>query len=487
MKKFLIIPVLGLLWCSAGFAAVSFDDITTRSDDDQIESTEEDADNNAILSDGFYEFHWSYKNKNKMEYLVFDIVKIENGKLEHMNIPCHRGIKGKYRKNLKYKLSNNGKKFSVSGIVNMWGDDEDSKINIIFNKDKIKELDINKKPLTLEAFSKYGNFKTEEIYLRIQKTSQDDADSFICVSTIVKFNSYSPISAKEMLGGLEKIKKQEVYGNLYYPKTSKKEVPLIITMHPSMGFVPDHHFKFFNDLGIAVLDVQTFKSRGINDQWEYIVSEEAATIDAYAALDKISKDSRIDKDKIAVMGFSYGAMAVINTHQKFFIDIIKPKNRFIAHIAYYPLCYLYKDIETADAPLYIFIGEKDRLTPYEYCEDYSERVKEGGGTVILKVFPKATHRFEWEQLKNPIVISTFGEHKKEFVLKKLDPSYPRYNIGEGVSDITEPNGWSYFSLESEGFRKKLYDECCEERSMLRYNNNAATESKEMIKNIFNIE
>ena len=131
MKKFLTIIVLGSLWCSAGFAVVSFDEITTSSDDNQIESTEEDADNNAILSDGFYEFHWSYKNKNKMEYLVFDIVKIENGKLEHMNIPCHRGIKGKYRKNLKYKLSKNGTKFSVSGIVNMWGDDEDSKINIM--------------------------------------------------------------------------------------------------------------------------------------------------------------------------------------------------------------------------------------------------------------------------------------------------------------------------------------------------------------------
>ena len=280
---------------------------------------------------------------------------------------------------------------------------------------------------------------------------------------------------------------RDEYGNLYYPKTDKEKVPLIITIHPSTGFVPDHHFKFLNNLGIAVLDVQTFKSRGIDSQWEYIVSEEAAAIDAYAALDKISKDSRIDKNKVAVMGFSYGAMAVVNTHQKFFIDIIKPKNKFMAHIAYYPLCYLYKNIETSKAPLYIFIGEKDRLTPYEYCDDYSKKVIEGGGNSILKVFPKATHRFEWEKLKNPILIS--GEsYTEEFISKTLDSSYPRYDIGKDVAEFTTPNGWSYFSLLSEENRKKKYKECCKiKRSLVEYNKNAASESNKIIKEIFDIK
>jgi len=461
MKKLLGIVVLGLLWSNICLA-----------------------NNTSILPNGVYEFHWSYKDKERIEYHVFDTVKIESGKLEHLSIPCNRAIKGKYRKNLKYKISEDGKKLSVTGIVNMWKDDEDSKINIIFDRDKIKDFDINKKPL--KSFSKYGNFEGEEIHLQISKTNKDKWDNFICDSTTVKFNSYSPKTAKEMLKGLKKIKKQKVYGDLYYPITNKEKVPLIITIHPSMGFVPDHHFKFFNKLGIAVLDVQTFQSRGISKQWEYIVSEEAATIDAYAALDKISKDPRIDKDKIAVMGFSYGAMAVINTHQKFFIDIIKPKNRFMAHIAYYPLCYLHKNIKTAKSPLYIFIGEKDRMTPYEYCEDYSKKVKENGGTVVLKVFPEATHRFEWEKLKIPLLLTTLSEHKKEFLSEKLDPSYPRYDIGEGAFDITEPNAWSYFSLKDEEYRKKLYKECCDAKSLIEYNKNAATEAQQIIKNIFDV-
>ena len=463
IKKLLGIIILGLLCCNTSIA-----------------------NSNSILPEGIYEFHWSYKDKDRKENIVFDTVKIESGKLEHLNIPCHRGLKGKYRKNLKYKLSKDNKKFSVSGIVNFWKDTENSKIKIKFDKDSIKNFDIEKKPL--KSSSQYGTFENEEVHLQISKKKNEyNGDNFICDSEVVKFNSYSPKSAKEMLSGLKKIKKQKVYGDLYYPKTDKKKVPLVITIHPSMGFVPSHHFKFFNNLGIAVLDVQSFKSRGIDDQWEYIVSEEAATIDLYAALDKISKDSRIDKNRIAVMGFSYGAMAVVNTHQQFFIDIIKPKNKFMAHISYYPWCYLYKNIKTVKAPLYIFIGEKDRLTPYEYCEDYSKKVKEGGGNVTLKIFPEATHRFEWEKLKYPILLSTFSEHKKDFVLKKLASSYPRYEIGEGVSDIMEPNGWSYFSLESEEFRKKFYKECCKLKSLMEYNKKAAIESQEIIKKIFNVK
>ena len=38
---------------------------------------------------------------------------------------------------------------------------------------------------------------------------------------------------------------------------------MIITLHPSMGFVPTQHFEYFNNLGIGILDIQTFKSRGL--------------------------------------------------------------------------------------------------------------------------------------------------------------------------------------------------------------------------------
>mgnify|MGYP003682258641 FL=1 len=106
---------------------------------------------------------------------------------------------------------------------------------------------------------------------------------------------------------------------------------------------------------------------------------------------------------------------------------------------------------------------------------------------MLEVFPEATHRFDWKVLKSPITMKSFSEHKKEFILSKLDSSYPRYDIGEGVFDTTEPNGWSYFSLKDENYRKNYYSECCNIKSTLKYNDNAATKSLNIIKNIFSVK
>ena len=173
-----------------------------------------------FLPDGFYKFLWTYKDKGRSEYLIADTVKFNEGKLEHLYIPCHKGIKGKYRKNFKYKLSKNGKKFSISGTVNLWEDLNNAKIDIKFDKDKIENFDITKK--SIKSSSLYGDYEKEEVQLKIIKVDKFKGNKFICNGEIVKFNSFSPKTAKEMLGGLKKLKKQKVYGDLYIPQTNKK-------------------------------------------------------------------------------------------------------------------------------------------------------------------------------------------------------------------------------------------------------------------------
>ena len=147
MKKLLGIVVLGLLWCNTSIA-----------------------NNNSILPDGIYEFHWSYKHKGQINYFVFDTVKVESGKLEHLNIPCHRGLMGKYRKNLKYKLSKDSKKFSVSGIVNFWKDNDNSKIKIKFDNLYLKtgHYALVNKNDTIQNLS--FNFKRDESLLDYHNT-----------------------------------------------------------------------------------------------------------------------------------------------------------------------------------------------------------------------------------------------------------------------------------------------------------------------------
>ena len=119
---------------------------------------------NFFLPDGFYKFLWTHKQKVRSEYLIADTVKFNQGKLEHLYIPCHNGIKGNYRKNFKYKLSKNGKKFSVSGTVNLWEDSNNAKIDIKFDKDKIGNFDITKK--SIKSSSNMVIMKTKRFDLK---------------------------------------------------------------------------------------------------------------------------------------------------------------------------------------------------------------------------------------------------------------------------------------------------------------------------------
>ena len=119
---------------------------------------------NFFLPDGFYKFLWTHKQKVRSEYLIADTVKFNQGKLEHLYIPCHKGIKGNYRKNFKYKLSKNGKKFSVSGTVNLWEDLQNAKIDIKFDKDKIGNFDITKK--SIKSSSNMVIMKTKRFDLK---------------------------------------------------------------------------------------------------------------------------------------------------------------------------------------------------------------------------------------------------------------------------------------------------------------------------------
>ena len=440
---------------------------------------------NKILYDGIYSFSWTYLKKNKgisnREKLATDIIELKEGKFRYLSLPCSNSLNGKYRMGLKLKFLNNYKRLLIDGNINVWGDTDNSRVRFMFD-DSTVDND-SEKNYSIRTKSRYGNYEDETIGLRISKYNEKSFDEFICNPEKVSFNSYSVKSAKDLVGGLKKRNNKKVYGDLYMPKGNQSDIPVVITIHPSSGRVPAKYFKFFNDLGVAVLDLQPFRSRGITDQFEYIVSEESATIDAFMALDRLSTDKRFDPKKILIMGFSYGAMVAINVHQKFFIDAIKPKNRFAAHIAYYPWCSLYKSIKTTQSPLYILIGGKDRLTPQEYCADYTQKVIESGGKAVLHVFPKAYHRYDWEVLNPGIFVEVNSKVSDEFLQMTLSPSYPRYEIGEEVFDLTAPNGWSYFSLASKNEQKEYYKSCCEKHSTLKYNKNATVKSNSILKEI----
>ena len=100
----------------------------------------------------------------------------------------------------------------------------------------------------------------------------------------------------------------------------------------------------------------------------------------------------IDKNRIAVIGYSHGGVAALHTA----LNANFSKNPFQAVIAFYPYCnpVLLPIAGKNFTPLMILIGEKDDWCPAKMCEDYEQFLKGGANEFVLKVYPGATHFFD---------------------------------------------------------------------------------------------
>ena len=193
------------------------------------------------------------------------------------------------------------------------------------------------------------------------------------------------------------------------PKEVGGKVPAVIILHGAGG-VNDHYFEvadMLNKMGIAAFVVDSFKPRGILSGVESVLkklfhSYSTRIADAYAALELLSTHPKIDKRRIAVMGYSHGAkVALFVASEKIRWSFIADDLQFAASIAYYPGCLpQFRDIDFTDAPVLMLLAEKDNICPVEACLDYAQRIKDSGADVKVIVFKGAHHQFPvlfWKQ------------------------------------------------------------------------------------------
>jgi dienelactone hydrolase len=127
--------------------------------------------------------------------------------------------------------------------------------------------------------------------------------------------------------------------------------------------------------------------------------------DAFGALGKLATHPRIDPARIAVMGFSKGAVAAIYSSNERFRIAYGPSNaEFAAHIGLYTPCNVnYKqDDKVANKPLRFFHGIADDYVSIEPCRAYVKRLREAGVDVTLTEYPDAHHAYDNFTLSNSI-------------------------------------------------------------------------------------
>ena len=192
---------------------------------------------------------------------------------------------------------------------------------------------------------------------------------------VIHFESANPFSLSDIITDLDSQEKQQVFGQLTTPVDSlnpNKKYPLIIGVAGSMGWRKHHldYLKMYQEQGYATFQLNSFKSRGITStvgsQDEVTIA--AVILDAYRALEKLSKHPKINEDKVAITGWSLGGGVTLFAGWLPLKEAITNQVSFAAHLAFYPPCFINQEnLSFTKAPIHILIGEADNRTPAKPC------------------------------------------------------------------------------------------------------------------------
>ena len=219
------------------------------------------------------------------------------------------------------------------------------------------------------------------------------------------------VTSEQFLTGSKDGKPVVVAGVLRVPNTGADRVPAVVIVHGGVG-VGDHEDNWareLNEIGIAAFILDSFTGRNVGDTRANLtqVSSLATLVDSYQALGLLSGNPRIDPTKIAILGFSRGAIAALFASSKRFQALYGPTGiEFAAYIGFYTPCdptYI-DDENLSDRPIRLFHGTSDDWVPVEACRRYVERLRKAGKDITLTEYPNSYHRFDDLGLKTPMFL-----------------------------------------------------------------------------------
>jgi dienelactone hydrolase len=151
--------------------------------------------------------------------------------------------------------------------------------------------------------------------------------------------------------------------------------------------------------GYAVLVVDSFTTRGIEHACTATGKSIAARVaDAYGALAYLAAQPFVDAKRIAIIGFSQGAITTLNLIGARDYELVENEgeHKFKAAVAFYPVC---PADGTMTVPTLILIGELDDWTRAVGCTAMMKERTGVGSPVKLIVYPGAHHGFDVEALQ----------------------------------------------------------------------------------------
>ena len=185
----------------------------------------------------------------------------------------------------------------------------------------------------------------------------------------------------------------------------------MVVLHGAGGVLAAREHTYgrqFAAMGAAALVVDVFGARrdrasGFTERLLEI-TESMAIADAYAGLRFLAARPEVDPGRVALIGFSYGAMATMYALSAGVAGLMAPGGeRFAAHAAFYGPCIArFADPRTTGAPLLILYGTDDALIDPVRCEEFAADARRGGSRVDVIAYPGAVHQWDGGQPRHPI-------------------------------------------------------------------------------------
>ena len=180
-------------------------------------------------------------------------------------------------------------------------------------------------------------------------------------------------------------------------------VPAVVVAHGCYGEGPetDAWTSELRRMGYAALAVDSFGGRRIREvcTGQQPISVLSRVHDAYRALALLATHPRIDRERIALMGFSHGGWVALSASHAGFARLARVEGApdFAAYLAFYPLAcnvrYL-NEAQRVGGPIRIFHGAEDNWTPARPCRDLTERLRAAGHDVTMVEYDGAHHGFD---------------------------------------------------------------------------------------------
>lgn len=195
-----------------------------------------------------------------------------------------------------------------------------------------------------------------------------------------------------------------------------KTMPAVILLHGCTGLGKSkyqhswkslrQHAKILHENKYVTLIVDSHGSRKISYEkalrkscsLENTLGFYERTGDVYGAVKFLQSKDYVNKEKIIVFGQSQGAMVVLNSLNS---TNYNDQYKIAAGIGYYPHCAYPNIPDSLYAPIILFTGGKDNVTPEKLCISYINNMKNKGESIFVpKIisYENVHHAFDYLSL-----------------------------------------------------------------------------------------